>query len=620
MSGIEIAGLILGSIPLVISALEHYKNGIDVIRDFRNYRSTLNSLKTKLSIQEELYRGTLKRLLLPELSLVEVHALFLETGSEINGALWGTKDIEDKLRKKLGDRRFRLFMEVVAAMNQIMEKLMQKLDIDMDGKPKWESIYNTDGRLPDRFAWEWRRIRRSLGKGEREALIRTFSEYNENLASFVQNNEILAPQSCGREKGFVKYLDLVREQACGLHNILGNSWKCKCNAPHAAYLRLQHPFDANPSPPIFRVTFPPRQISTARSAADRRELDLWNHTFISISELDNQPKISVTGIRSNVPLSAPEQMTLASRNSLEDETRASKTPRLRFSATTKTSVNSRTHAAISLDPLAVSPLQTNICSTAVSLCSALSETPAEKTLGRFLNAAKDQAALVTTDGSQELPKPLCLYMLLSKSVNHGRLHQKLSDKERLKIALTLASTVLQLYDSPWIDTMWSGQNIQFLSSKGADNDEAPFIGPFVSTSFRGPASSSGSQQLPPTNPSLADVLIPSKVLFALAVMLVELCLDKTLVEMRQVSGEEDGTRRTTLLDDYETAHKQLNAVYQKSGSNYGDVVQRCLKCEFNITPKQKRLGFEDFRHLVYEGVVAPLEENYKKYLLYRGDI
>lgn len=115
--------------------------------------------------------------------------------------------------------------------------------------------------------------------------------------------------------------------------------------------------------------------------------------------------------------------------------------------------------------------------------------------------------------------------------------------------------------------------------------------------------------------------MPSKILFALAVMLVELCLDKTLAELRQPSpGEENITRTSTLLDDYNTACAQLDAVFQKSGTNYGSVVQRCLKCEFGITPKQKRLGFENFRHLVYEGVVAPLEENYKKYLLYRGDI
>ena len=118
MSGIEVVGLLLGAVPLAISALEHYKEGIDVISDFRNYRSTLKSLKTKLSIQEELYRGTLQRLLLSELSLLEVHALFPEPGVEGSSALWGTKDIEDKLRRKLG-AKFCLFMDVVTDVGKL---------------------------------------------------------------------------------------------------------------------------------------------------------------------------------------------------------------------------------------------------------------------------------------------------------------------------------------------------------------------------------------------------------------------------------------------------------------------------------------------------------------------
>jgi hypothetical protein len=118
MSGIEVVGLLLGAIPLAISALEHYKEGIDVISDFRNYRSTLKSLKTKLSIQEELYRGTLQRLLLSELSSLDVHTLFPEPGAEGSSALWGTKDIEDKLRRKLG-AKFGLFMDVVADVGKL---------------------------------------------------------------------------------------------------------------------------------------------------------------------------------------------------------------------------------------------------------------------------------------------------------------------------------------------------------------------------------------------------------------------------------------------------------------------------------------------------------------------
>jgi hypothetical protein len=117
MSGIEVVGLVLGAIPLAISALEHYKEGIDVISDFRNYRSILKSLKTKLSIQEELFRGTLQRLLLSELSAFEVHALFPEPGENGNSNLWGTEGMKDKLQKKLGNK-FGIFMDVVVDVGE----------------------------------------------------------------------------------------------------------------------------------------------------------------------------------------------------------------------------------------------------------------------------------------------------------------------------------------------------------------------------------------------------------------------------------------------------------------------------------------------------------------------
>lgn len=182
-------------------------------------------------------------------------------------------------------------------------------------------------------------------------MISSFERYNNNLASFVQNSEILAPHSDGRGKGFVKYLDLVRNQACGLHNILGNSWKCTCNATHEAYLRLQHPSEA-PSPPTFSVSFPSRRLSAVGLEANEQKPAFWNHTFISISELNNQPGASATEISSAVPLSTPtpqtSQITVKYAGSLKVTSREKKTSRVQFLKTTKT--NMSTSTAVSLDP------------------------------------------------------------------------------------------------------------------------------------------------------------------------------------------------------------------------------------------------------------------------------
>jgi len=116
MSGVEVIGIVLGAVPLVISALEHYKEGIDVVKDYRDYHLILRSLKTKLTIQEELYRGTLQILLSSELTEYESHALFPETNAHRHSALWGTPEIEAKLRRKL-DAKFQIFMDVVVEVS-----------------------------------------------------------------------------------------------------------------------------------------------------------------------------------------------------------------------------------------------------------------------------------------------------------------------------------------------------------------------------------------------------------------------------------------------------------------------------------------------------------------------
>src|SRR5271154_2515922 len=102
MSGAEVVGFVLAAIPLVISAVEHYRDGLDPFIDYTHYQSTLKALRTRLRIQSNLYEGTLKRLLLSELSAIEAEALFPAADVPLETALWGTEETEEKLRRKLG--------------------------------------------------------------------------------------------------------------------------------------------------------------------------------------------------------------------------------------------------------------------------------------------------------------------------------------------------------------------------------------------------------------------------------------------------------------------------------------------------------------------------------------
>jgi hypothetical protein len=134
MSGIEIVGLVLGAMPLVFSALESYRKGLNPLLDYFHYNSTLKTMSTRLKIQHILYEDHLKRLLLSESSPAEIQALFHDPNEPSQIALWGSKEVERKLRNKLGQQQFNIFMEVVQEMGRVMKKLMDNLDIDMKGK------------------------------------------------------------------------------------------------------------------------------------------------------------------------------------------------------------------------------------------------------------------------------------------------------------------------------------------------------------------------------------------------------------------------------------------------------------------------------------------------------
>jgi len=53
MSGIEIAGLVLAVIPLFISAIEHYEDGLRPVRVLKLvvYRQELARYRTKLTVE-----------------------------------------------------------------------------------------------------------------------------------------------------------------------------------------------------------------------------------------------------------------------------------------------------------------------------------------------------------------------------------------------------------------------------------------------------------------------------------------------------------------------------------------------------------------------------------------
>ncbi|KAJ4176730.1 hypothetical protein NW759_017507, partial [Fusarium solani] len=64
MSGFEIAGIVLGSIPLVISTLENYSAGLSTLQAMRKYRRELQSLIRDLETERIKLQNVCEKLLI----------------------------------------------------------------------------------------------------------------------------------------------------------------------------------------------------------------------------------------------------------------------------------------------------------------------------------------------------------------------------------------------------------------------------------------------------------------------------------------------------------------------------------------------------------------------------
>jgi hypothetical protein len=169
-----------------------------------------------------------------------------------------------------------------------------------------------------------------------------------------------------------------------------------------------------------------------------------------------------------------------------------------------------------------------------------------------------------------------------------------------------------------MEEFWDKNDIYFFFN-GVDDNKCPVISqPYVSRPFASPTPTNIQTQAmqQSTNTFLGHQII-NKTLFALGIVLIELCLNKPFEDLRAAADSQNPNRLANIIDDFQIANDVIDDVYREGGDEYGYVVQRCLRCEFGVQDSRKKLDFDGFRNLVYEGVLEPLKSDYKQYSLYR---
>jgi predicted exporter len=145
MSGIEVAGLVLGCLPLLIQGalignssdsfipanettigIESYNEGLDPIKSFVRWERELPQFIRKLRNQHVHYAQTIRILFEPITSEVELADMMANPGS---AELWKGKAMAKRLQERLQES-YQAYQGTIVDIERITKKIASKLDLD----------------------------------------------------------------------------------------------------------------------------------------------------------------------------------------------------------------------------------------------------------------------------------------------------------------------------------------------------------------------------------------------------------------------------------------------------------------------------------------------------------
>lgn len=599
ITGVETAGLVLAIFPLLISALEHYQEGFERLSDWWKFRTEFLGFMHVIGRQAILFDENLEELLSPIItSDAEMDALLRDP----TGSFWRRTELEEKLRDCL-PKSYESYRNTIDDMKETMDALQKKLGIQ-NGKLTW-----TDDANRIKWEYEFRRIKYVLSKKKREKLVGDLTANNEELQKLFTSSERLAPLR--KRRRTPNAFKRIREQACGLYSVLATGWRCQCTdatPPHQANLLLEKRIDTldrhhrakttDPSAVQLRVLFLLRTESRGFPLS-------WQETEIKLIEAEGGHLLSLTS--TNINASTTEILT--------DMTNTFEASSPDYLHPFKKSTKKVAFPQITVQPPQGSkgPNGPDLIEIA-DLCEAVRKAHRETCKGPlgYLRDTHDRRHAfypsIQPTRFSENAETVTLASLLSKSTSSngtdskGTVSMTLSRLERYSIAVTLASSLLQLYSSPWIGETWSKNDIYFLIAAHGSPKPILVDKPYITRKFTAyPPQSSFTSVSEQTGRNAS-----TKSIQALGIMLLELCFGETIEDQPIRSKYLGPDGQPNDMTDFCTAQHWLqHDALGEAGPDYFEAIRRCLFCAFG--PRSTDLADDELRAAIYCEVVEPLE-------------
>ncbi|KAL9633193.1 MAG: hypothetical protein Q9164_004845 [Protoblastenia rupestris] len=602
-SGIEIAGVILATFPLLISGIEHYENGFQPIKEWIRFRGEFATFMNALIRQKIFFRQNIEDLLSPIISSEYEMSLMLD---HPGGSAWSDNELNDKLRRRLpGKYEYESYTTTVSYILETLEKLKAKLKVS-DDQPVWAEQPTAGGKL--RLEYEMKRIMYTFSRKRRDKLMSRLEKHNKEIQDMLGNIEKLEPMRKKRKSPITKYFHRIRSQAQSLHTALTRAWQCGESSAHSAKLLLETRVrsDENGGPEIedpttikFNVFFCHlRQESTSTLALLSSPSD-WCAAEIEMMGCEQdleraEPLYIGMGSRSSLlEASSQHQSNLSSRGSSVSGPMGRKVSFLE--SETKSST---------LSVLGDAPEISNLCSV---LQNRLSH---QSPLGYLKDPQERRHSLSLIDHSQisfsEMQRVLSLDEVLGSKDDASGV-PTLPRRTRLAIAVIVANSMLQLHTGPWLCEAWGKRDIYFLQGRdGAIHTKHPFLICHFSSHSQTLTTDFGNVQIESsaTRPCNSSLL-------SLGILILELWFNQKIESQPFRSRFQGPDGKDNEYTNFNTAQKWQEQAMEEAGLELHNPTRRCIYCAFGAVSQD--LEDDDLRRAVYSEVVQPLEKLLKRF-------
>ncbi|KAL8723600.1 MAG: hypothetical protein Q9225_000142 [Loekoesia sp. 1 TL-2023] len=558
MSGAEVAGIAIALLPILISAAEHYNDCIKPILRYRKVAKDVQLFQRSLEVHKTIFRNQC-RILLEGVVDHDDTLRMLEVGSL--DPSWRNTGLEARLAKQFGSSK--------EACVTSIELINEKLQSIAEESRRLQDIVDTEKEVKHRLV---KKILFCLSKSPLEKYISSLRDLNDDfikISNQVTKADALRvhrddPPPKIHDKAISKYT-AVREASEKVYQALSRA--CTKHSEHLAlfcFNPMWDTYDTNSSLEVkFRIAITRIPLAAAAYAqvSDQAEpiwfmIDTVSAGAVVFHSANSQAEGKINGEPSFHPVSHNLKREL-------DIAAPQPTRKTRKTVRSRTPDDSESLEISAKSPMSelssIPRLRKDFCDILRNqvrhvspLCMSYS------CLGILENTGnvKHRIYAPPIDICYRSRHKISLNELIASRANHD-ISDHLSTLEKLRLAKTLAVTVLQYYSTPWLDSAWRSTDIFFF-----DTDRAK-----------------GSQKA------------------------LDLSSPHVNVKVKELNEPIDDSRETA-YPEFFVAKRLATTVVREMGRTYGKIVKKLLQCDFGCGDD---LNDPSLRSMFHKDVVCELE-------------